>query len=70
MSRGFNNFVAKHMETFNRPSVEIDKRSKYLDDAYEKELDDELTEEHIEKIRLLSEASKLSDDRITRSLFK
>lgn len=47
MSRGFNNLVAKHMATFNRPSVELDKRSKYLDDAYEKELDDELADVYI-----------------------
>lgn len=63
------NFVAKHMRTFNRPSVELDKRNKQLDDAYEREVEEELTDEHIEQIRLVSGASKLSDDRITRSLF-
>lgn len=35
-------YTLRAMATFNRPSVELDKRSKYLDDAYEKELDDEL----------------------------
>lgn len=47
MSRGFNNFVAKHMATFNRPSVELDKRSKHLDDVYEKELDEELADVYV-----------------------
>lgn len=69
MSRRFNNFVAKHMETFHRPSVELDKRSKYLDDMAEREIDDALTEEQIEQIRSVSIASQLTDDRITRSLF-
>lgn len=33
------------MATFNRPSVELDKRSKYLDDAAEQDIEDELEEE-------------------------
>lgn len=36
------NLVAKHMNTYNRPSVELNKRNKHLDDAYEKELEEEL----------------------------
>jgi hypothetical protein len=39
------NFVAKHMNTYNRPSVVLDKRSKYLDDAAEQDIEDELVEE-------------------------
>lgn len=36
------NYVAKHMNTYNRPSVELDKRNKHLDDAYEKEMGEEV----------------------------
>ena len=43
------NFVAKHMRTFNRPSVELDKRNKHLDDAYEREVEEELEEEEDEQ---------------------
>lgn len=35
------NYVAKHMNNFNRASVVPDKRDKYLEDAYEKEMDGE-----------------------------
>ena len=35
------NFVAKHMNTYNRSSVVLDKRNKMLDDEYEKEMHDE-----------------------------
>lgn len=45
MSKSFNNFVAKHMHTFNRPSVELDKRDKMLDDLYEQELDEQIDED-------------------------
>lgn len=47
MSRGFNNFVAKHMHKVHRPAVERDKRSKHLDDAYEKERDEELADVYV-----------------------
>lgn len=43
------NFVAKHMRTFNRPNVELDKRNKHLDDAYEREVEEELEEEEDEQ---------------------
>lgn len=43
-----NNFVAKHMNNFNRAAVVPDKRDKHLDDAYEQELEEELTEEEDE----------------------
>ena len=43
------NYVAKHMRTFNRPSVELDKRNKHLDDAYEREVEEELQEEEDEQ---------------------
>jgi len=39
-----NNFVAKHMNTFNRSSVVEDKRDKHLDDLYDQELAEELLE--------------------------
>ena len=39
------NFVAKHMNSFNRASVVPDKRDKHLDDVYEQELNQELEEE-------------------------
>lgn len=35
------NFVAKHMNSFNRATVVPDKRDKYLDDVYEKEMEGE-----------------------------
>jgi hypothetical protein len=35
------NWVAKHMNNFNRASVEQDKRDKYLQEAYEKEMEGE-----------------------------
>lgn len=38
------NYVAKHMNTYNHPSVELDKRNKHLDDAYERELEEEIEE--------------------------
>lgn len=38
------NFVAKHMNTFNRSSVVEDKRDKHLDDLYDQELDEEILE--------------------------
>ena len=34
-----NNFVAKHMNNFNRASVVPDKRDKHLAEEYEKEMD-------------------------------
>lgn len=39
------NWVAKHMNTYNKTSVVPDKRDKYLDDSFEKELEEELEEE-------------------------
>lgn len=39
-----NNFVAKHMNTFNRSSVVEDKRDKHLDDLYDQEIEEELLE--------------------------
>jgi hypothetical protein len=39
------NLVAKHMNTYNRPAVELDKRQKYLDDEHEKEVQEQLDEE-------------------------
>ena len=39
-----NNFVAKHMNTFNRSSVVEDKRDKHLDDLYDQEINEELLE--------------------------
>lgn len=42
------NFVAKHMNTFNRSSVVEDKRDKHLDDVYDQELSDELIEIELE----------------------
>lgn len=38
------NFVAKHMNTFNRSSVVENKRDKHLDDLYDQELNEELLE--------------------------
>ena len=38
------NFVAKHMNTYNKSSVVPDKRDKNLDDVYEQELEEQLTE--------------------------
>jgi hypothetical protein len=38
------NYVAKHMNSFNRASVVPDKRDKHLDDVYEQELQEELKE--------------------------
>lgn len=38
------NFVAKHMNTFNRSSVVEDKRDKHLDDLYDQEIEDALSE--------------------------
>lgn len=32
------NYVAKHMNTYNRASVVPDKRDKHLDDVYEQEI--------------------------------
>lgn len=43
------NFVAKHMNTFNRSSVVEDKRDKHLDDLYDQELSEELTEQEEEE---------------------
>lgn len=42
------NYVAKHMNTYNRASVELDKRDKHLDDMYERETEEELTTEEEE----------------------
>jgi hypothetical protein len=39
------NFVAKHMNSFNRASVVPDKRDKYLEDAYEKEMEGEFEDD-------------------------
>jgi hypothetical protein len=36
------NYVAKHMNTYNRASVVQDKRSKHLDDVYEEEMNQAL----------------------------
>lgn len=35
-----NNWVAKNMHNYNKPSVIPDKRDKHLQDAYEREMDD------------------------------
>lgn len=42
------NWVAKHMNTYNKTSVVPDKRDKHLDDAYEQELEEELENEEEE----------------------
>lgn len=39
------NYVAKHMNSFNRATVEQDKRDKYLQEAYEKEMDGEFEDD-------------------------
>lgn len=39
------NYVAKHMNTFNRSTVVDDKRDKYLDDLYEQEVNEALLDE-------------------------
>lgn len=68
------NFVAKHMNTYNKASVVPDKRSKHLDDAYEQdmtyELDDgPLTGDQIDAIRHASDATAIPKCRFTRGLF-
>jgi len=44
------NYVAKHMNNYNRPSVVPDKRDKHLQDAYEKEMDGEYEDEQDDRI--------------------
>jgi len=44
------NYVAKHMNTYNRASVELDKRDKYLQEAYEKEMEGEFEDEQDDRI--------------------
>jgi hypothetical protein len=39
------NYVAKHMNSFNRASVVPDKRDKDLDDLFQQELEEELNAE-------------------------
>lgn len=39
------NYVAKHMNTYNRASVVPDKRDKHLQDAYEKEMEGEFEDD-------------------------
>lgn len=39
------NFVAKHMNNFNRASVVPDKRDKELDDLFQQEMEEELNGE-------------------------
>ena len=40
------NFVAKHMNTFNRSSVVENKRDKHLDDLYDQEIEEALNQEN------------------------
>lgn len=34
------NFVAKHMNTYNRPCVEENKRQKWIDEQHSRQIDD------------------------------
>jgi len=44
------NYVAKHMNSFNRASVVPDKRDKQLQEAYEKEMEGEFEDEQDDRI--------------------
>lgn len=49
MSSNNRNYVAKHMNTFNRSSVVKDKRDKYLDDLYDEEINEALLDDEDEE---------------------